>query len=542
MSRPFQLLLIVLGAGFRLKHYLQNRSFWLDETVTAVSIVNRSWSEVLQQIPLAESFAKQPYIFSVFEKVMVVWLGNQEWVLRLGPFCASILSIILFYIVTKRFFSPAVSTLALALFAFNPSFVYYAAELKPYSLDVLITTGLFLSAFWGLSRPFTRKKTLVLGITGAISLWLSNSAVFVLAAAATASLISIMLARDYSRLKHLITAVFLWLISFYALYRCSLSIMAADPLLLNMWKNSFMPQPVGSPESIRWLKNMLSSFFIDPVGQGHSLAAFIIALLGGMTLSRKDKNIFWLCFLPLVFVLTATALQKYPFGGRMVLFLVPLILLMLAEGGVWICSFVRPPYHFLSWLVIGFMLYPSVTQTFKSFLHGYHRQDNRAVIEFLASHAQTGDAFVLNSEAQFPFWYYSQRFGCERFMSPSLPVSTGKEGGIKLGYVAGQFLDHLLTEQGRPYALFRQVVYVYNQEGYFRELLSNQMIGRPRRIFVNSPLHISDQKRVWFFFSSMNPVAQDYILYILDKNAQRLQSLEKDGAAVYLYDFGFHGQ
>jgi hypothetical protein len=156
------------------------------------------------------------------------------------------------------------------------------------------------------------------------------------------------------------------------------------------------------------------------------------------------------------------------------------------------------------------------------------------VVAFLSAEAKPGDALVLNSEAQFPFWYYSQRFGCERFMAPAMPVLAG--GERKKGYVAGQFLDHLLMDQPQPYALFRYVVYVFNEEGFFRELLSNDTIGQPQRIFINTPLNLPNRRRAWFFFSSMNPAAKDFLLFALDRQGQRLKAYEEKDASVYLYD------
>ena len=534
LSRSFSLGLVMTGVALRAAHYLGNRSFWLDETVTAVSIVNRSWTEVLRQIPLADNFARQPYIFTLLEKITASCFGNHELSLRFWPFAAGVAAVWVFYVLIQKISAPAARPLALALFVFSRPLIYYAAELKPYSIDVLVTILLMLMARESARRPLSWSRAGWIGAAGSVCLWVSNPSVFILAAVGFAQLGAALWAKQYRPLKYLCLAWGMWAVSLGVLYRVSYSGMAQDPVLFNMWKNSFMPRPFWSAESARWLTEAVSAFFIDPVGQGNALAAAAVFLGGGIGWARKDLRVCGMLVLPFLFALLAAAFHVYPFGGRLALFLVPLVLIVLAEGAVFINSFLKPPFRALALILPAVVLLPSFQQTGVALLDGFNRQSNREVIAFLSSEARNGDAMVLNSEAQFPFWYYSQRFGCERFMAPAIPVLA--EGEPKQGYITGQFLDHLLAFQEQPYALFRYVVYVFNGDGFFRELLSNDTIGQPQRIFANTALDLPNPQRTWFFFSSINPAAQDFIVFVLDRQGKRLKAYEGKDAAVYLYD------
>ncbi len=525
---------MAVGVVLRAAHYFGNRSFWLDETVTAVLVVNRSWIEILRCIPLADSSAQQPYFFMLLEKMMVSWFGNQELALRFWPFCAGIAGIFAFYVLIQRICAPAARSLALALFVFSSSLIYYAAELKPYSIDVLVTVLLVLMAVPSPDGSLTWRRAAGMGVAGAVCVWVSNPSVFILAAAALCQGIPVIMTGQYRERKRLGLAWALWGISFAVLYRVYFSGMAEDAVLFNMWKNSFMPRPLWSVASLRWLKEAVSVFFLDPVGQGSAAVAMAVFVCGAVAWARKDLKMCGVLICPVLFTLLATALHVYPFGGRLTLFLVPLILIVLAEGVIGINSFIKPPFRVFAVLLPALILFPSLRQACLSVREGFDRQSNREVIAFLSREAREGDALALNSEAQFPFWYYSQRFGCERFMSPAIPVSAG--GERKQGYVAGQFLDHLLMEPPQPYALFRYVVYVFNEAGFFRELLSNDTLGQPQKIFINTPLALPNRQRAWFFFSSMNPVAKDFLLFSLDRQGKRLKAYEGKGAAVYLYD------
>ncbi|MFA5261823.1 MAG: hypothetical protein WC450_11410, partial [Candidatus Omnitrophota bacterium] len=101
-SRPLTACLLTVGVFLRAAHYLGNRSFWLDETVTAVLVVNRSWMEILRHIPLADNFARQPYLFTLLEKIMVSCFGNHELALRFWPFCAGIAEVFVFYVLIQK--------------------------------------------------------------------------------------------------------------------------------------------------------------------------------------------------------------------------------------------------------------------------------------------------------------------------------------------------------------------------------------------------------------------------------------------------------
>ncbi len=533
-ARFFARCFIAVGLILRAAHYLGNRSFWLDETVTAVLVVNRSWMEILRHIPLADNSAQQPYLFMLLEKIMVSWFGNHELVLRFWPFCAGLAGVFAFDALIRKICVPAARTLALALFVFSSSLIYYAGELKPYSIDVLATILLVLMAVPFPPQSLTWGRAARMGAAGAVSLWISNPSVFILAAIALCQGVPVVTARQYRLLKYWALTWLLWAASFGVLYWVSFSGMASDAVLFNMWKNSFMPQPLWSVASLRWLKEALTAFFMDPVGQGSAGVAALVFAAGAVALARKDMKFLGALLLSFFFTLLATALHVYPFGGRLSLFLVPLILIILAEGVVFLNSFLKPPFRVFAVVLPAMMLFPSLWQAGLSVWGGFNRQSNREAVAFLSGEARSGDTLVLNSEAQFPFWYYSQRFGCERFMAPAIPVLAG--GERKQGYVVGQFLDHLLTDLPQPYALFRYMVYVFNTEGFFRELLSNDTIGQPRPVFMNTPLDLPNPQRAWFFFSSMNPVAQDFLLFSLDRQGKRLTAYEGKGAAVYLYD------
>jgi hypothetical protein len=57
-----------------------------------------------------------------------------------------------------------------------------------------------------------------------------------------------------------------------------------------------------------------------------------VFLSGCVSFWRRDRKALWVLGLPAAFALLAACLRQYPFHGRLVLFLVPALLLVIAEG------------------------------------------------------------------------------------------------------------------------------------------------------------------------------------------------------------------
>ncbi|MDP8213346.1 MAG: hypothetical protein P9X22_08705 [Candidatus Zapsychrus exili] len=49
---------VLLGSLLRLRHYFGNRSLWLDESHIAISIVHRSFSDIVNNVEIFTEFAK----------------------------------------------------------------------------------------------------------------------------------------------------------------------------------------------------------------------------------------------------------------------------------------------------------------------------------------------------------------------------------------------------------------------------------------------------------------------------------------------------
>ena len=101
--------------------------------------------------------------------------------------CLLLAALPLFFFLIKRCLGPRPANLALALFVLSRQHIYYSAEFKQYSTDVAVALAILLATVaWWQSRSGSRFVALLL--IGALGVFFSHAAVFVLAGAASAML------------------------------------------------------------------------------------------------------------------------------------------------------------------------------------------------------------------------------------------------------------------------------------------------------------------------------------------------------------------
>ena len=136
--------LIGLGVLLRTAQYAGNLSFWVDESALALNIIRKSYGELLNPLDYHQA---APVGFLLLEKYVSLHLGIGEYSLRLVPFLSGIASLPVFHALARKSLPKAAIPWALFLFAIAGPLVYYSAEMKQYSSDVLVTMVIFLAGF-----------------------------------------------------------------------------------------------------------------------------------------------------------------------------------------------------------------------------------------------------------------------------------------------------------------------------------------------------------------------------------------------------------
>ena len=97
-------LLLVIGAVLRAAPFLLDRSLWLDEAKLALNVLERSPAQLFGPLDYGQA---APVGFLLLEKQAVAAFGEGERALRLVPLLAGVASLWLFFVVARRWLSPA---------------------------------------------------------------------------------------------------------------------------------------------------------------------------------------------------------------------------------------------------------------------------------------------------------------------------------------------------------------------------------------------------------------------------------------------------
>jgi hypothetical protein len=480
--------IITLGMALRLTQYLANRVLWLDEARLALNIVNRSMAELAQ--PVLERLQAAPFLFLAIEKGMVTTFGANEYALRAFPLFAGVSSLFLFWLLAKHCLSITGALIALFLFAVSNSLIYFSAEVKQYASDVAAVLLVYIMAIRLHQEELTLGRTLLIGGTGAVLIWLSHPLLFVLAAVVITLFVDAAWRRMPRRMAHYALIGTLWALSFSLEYLMILQGLSVDAGFQEWWgevENAFAPLPF-SRAGIAWYGRAIPNLMRTPGGFLAADFPLFVALVGGVALwSNEKKRELFLLLLPLVFVLVASSLHRYPLSGRLMLFFVPTLLLLIASGVSHLLTLTSRGRSVIAAAALCFLL--PVGGEYSLLSKPKAKDEIKPAIQYLERSWQPGDVVYL---------YYAAE--------PSFKFYWPHNGG---SYITG----------------------VRSRDNWHK--------------YIDDLDQLRGKHRVWVFFSHVfTPVKkagervseQDFFLQYLDRIGTRIDAFTTEGGSAYLYD------
>jgi len=424
--------ILALGILFRVFHYIYNRSLWIDEAYLATSLINFDFIRLAT--PPLEYEQKAPIGFLWAVKLMVVVFGKKEMALRLIPFLCGIASLFFFLPVARYFLKLVGALVAFGVLAFAPPLIYHTVEIKQYGSELLAT---ILSLY--LYIKYQDKKELSSlfswGLWGALLLWFSYSAIFILAGIAIGTCLYYMFRKEWRHFFRLIIPFSMWLFSF-ALNFFLFTYKHADSAWLTTWfslRGGFMPLPPASVNEARWFFQAFYRFLDYPLGMlwnfgdssitkfasivKGSMALFTLFLWGwGMiVLYKKNSKHFLILTFPLLLTLLASGLKLYPFYERLLVFLAPLALIFIAIGCVQLLALFRANRFMAYLLPVLLLLWPLYTSA-SDLLHpdlfgGRKNAGERDALLYIKDQYQEGDVVYIYWNFLHTYLYYKEAYG-----------------------------------------------------------------------------------------------------------------------------------
>jgi len=394
--------IIAIGTLLRVAQYSCGRSLWNDEAELALNILHRPIGGLFQPLQYHQG---APIGFLLLEKVTTILAGKSEIALRAIPFVAGIVALIVFYDVGKLYLSPAAVPIALLLFSLTRSVVYYSSELKQYSTDVLVTLILLRAVYKLSEAPLRQRELFEIGALGAVAIWFSHPASFVLAGAAAILIIASLVQRNGEGLGRVMWVFAAWAGSFGVCYFVSLRHLSHDDTLLDYWRGNFVPRDLSLITP--WVSHSFFAAFENPAPLNSVLGAcFFVAGCGKLLRDRRLR--FGLLTAPLLALFFASLLHLYPLYGRLLLFLCPILLLLVSEGAIWVYNVTRGFSPALGVALIALLLAKPTYLAADTLIHPIHPEDIKTEIRYIQSHQRPGDRWYAYYGARYQLAYYAE--------------------------------------------------------------------------------------------------------------------------------------
>lgn len=490
-------LLIGLGLFLRIWQYAFNRSLWLDEAYLATSIVSRTMGDLLTH-PLANDQVA-PLGFLWLVKISVLLWDDSDLALRLVPLLSGCLSVLVAWrIALLTLNHPVARLLFVGLVSSSPVLVYYSSELKQYSGDVLVAM-LILWAGAAFRAERWRSGAAVLALTGALGVWLSHPAVFVLAAVGVTLWLDMAASKQHRAWAAISVVGLIWLASFALNYGVSLRALSSKSSLQDFWSYAYAPVPRGLEDLVWYWENALAlvHLALRHVGvAGHlglpdwfepvNVALLCLTLAGVVALLRSPPRLAGFLVLSVLSVLLASLLHLYPFRSRLILFLVPVVLLTLS---VLVDKALQRGHRSWTWGAIGVavgLMAVTGSHSLPKVWQPYNHSNIKGAMAYVQGHLQASDQIAVSTWTGKAFSVYAPAYGLD-------------------GVVLRLYLD-TPNVQHNAYALVRRIC-------------SGRVPGR-----------------TWIIISHRFGQRQDF-LALLSSLSPALPAWEDAGAGAYLFDF-----
>ena len=268
----------------------------------------------------------------------------------------------------------------------------------------------------------------------------------------------------------------------------------SNRILVDYWLSAFPPLDAGL---VSWLPRQFLAAFETPAGFALAPVAALIFLLGCLHLIRTSPRTLCLLISPLAVCFVASLFRKYPFGDRLLIFALPLVLLVMGSGVLG--SFWAPRERLAPAIMFIVLLFPPVGSAVLGVFRPVTREELRPVLEAVSAEVRPGDVIYVYWGAGPAFRFYTNVAGSFAFKNATIVY--GRRHRAR---------NHVLDRDG-------------NWLRYQAE--TNRLRGL---------------RRVWLIVSHSDGRAgvheDKMLLFFLDGMGRQLASKSSPGASAYLYD------
>src|SRR4051812_38224717 len=272
LTRPWRLelscesltwLAIIVGAILRVWEDFEFRALYMDEVALLKSLVGRG---ILDFHHMLEEDQMAPPAFLAIERILVRLPLEVKAAGRLLPLVCGIASLFLMRLVARRYLDRRAVPIAVGLFALGDHLIYYSAEIKQYSCDLIFAQLALLLTVPPPPETMSPRRFTALAIFGLIAPWFAFPVVFLLAGIGLHLIWTEAKRRDWRKVGYAAGMGLAWLASFAGCFLLPRSIRSKRVFLWVWWNFPFPPLPPRRSAEVSLLMESLATVFITPAG------------------------------------------------------------------------------------------------------------------------------------------------------------------------------------------------------------------------------------------------------------------------------------
>lgn len=429
--------IIVISAFVQL---FLSRSLWLDEAMLARSIVRYDYGALSGPLLYGQV---APLFFLYIEKAFVLLVEPDDLALRIFPLICYVLSIyFLFKLSMVLFKDRFLSVLSCVFFCLSPFIFSYSSECKQYMSDVCVCLIItYVVQSYLIKRNFTYP---FVALIGTVSIFFSNIAMLTLAINGLLILLDAIKRKSF---KELVVISLAWAASFGLYFILMIYHNPAKDNMITYWSShlGFLSHDYFSTQWKLFFDENILGAYSQNFFSRRGLLFFSIGSIAYLFYQKKYKIVILLIG-PVILHLVLSYFQAYPFSGRLTLYLLPDLIIVICFGITEILSRLSKYFNGVAYyLIIPGCLFLG----YRFYLHFPKEvEEMKKSVGFMNANRKPGDIVYVSYNA-IPVFNTYQDMKDEKFHNP---VVTGLDLDRTEEYATnGKQLDSL---HGRVWYIF----------------------------------------------------------------------------------------
>jgi len=248
------------------------------------------------------------------------------------------------------------------------------------------------------------------GFLGSLMIFCSFPAIINLAGIGTGLFVYYVIEDEKEKYCQLILSGLFWIASFGIYYFYSLQHYTNHQWLVGFWEQQFMPLQKGLVPMAQWFPVALNWVFWRNLQMPGSLAGFLF-VIGMIFLFRENKEYFIFIVSPIILTIILSSFKSYPFGGRVISFLLPAFIIMICYGAEVLMRKLDTTIKkgLIVTLLCFLMFYPLIYTMNQSF-EIYGTEEMKPALDYIEKHKMPDDHIVIYYASLPGYRFYAQRY------------------------------------------------------------------------------------------------------------------------------------